>query len=217
MQLQVFCQTDIGLRRDSNEDSFLIDESLGLYVVADGMGGHHGGEVASAMAVQTIRDVVLKSRNDQRKPDYRKILVDAYREASRRIYDRSHNENPELRGMGTTVVAALAAGSTLYVGNVGDSRAYLYSHSRLWQITEDHSLVNEQVRAGILAEKTSQPSPQRTSSPAAWVSNAKSRVTSSNAKCSPGKNTSSVQMGSRASSTTAPSRRFWPAARPSKT
>jgi protein phosphatase len=152
MQLEAFCQTDVGCRRDSNEDSFLIDESLGLYVVADGMGGHRGGEVASAMAVETVREVIFKASTDKRKLSVRQILTAAYAEASRRIFDRSHNQNPELRGMGTTLVVAYFVEGTLYIGNVGDSRAYLYAESKLWQLTEDHSLLNRQLRAGLLAE-----------------------------------------------------------------
>lgn len=153
MQLEVFCQTDIGLRRERNEDSFLVDEQLGLYMVADGMGGHRGGEVASSMAVQTVREFILKAQSDKRKPSPRQLLADAYREASGRIYDHSHNKAPELEGMGTTLVVAYWTNKTLYIANVGDSRAYLYSKSKLWQMTEDHSFVNEQVRAGLLAEK----------------------------------------------------------------
>jgi protein phosphatase len=153
MHLEVFCQTDIGLRREQNQDSYLIDEALGLYVVADGMGGHRGGEVASAMAVQAVREAVARVQNDKRKPHPRQLLAQAYREASHKIYDRSHNESPELQGMGTTLVTALYRDGVMYVANVGDSRAYLFTEGKLWQITEDHSLVNEQIRAGLLTER----------------------------------------------------------------
>lgn len=153
MQIEVYCQTDIGLRRERNEDSFLVDESLGLYLVADGMGGHRGGEVASSMAVQTVRDYIFKAQSDKRKPSPRQLLADSYREASAKIWDHSHNKDPELEGMGTTLVSAYWNNRTLYIANVGDSRAYLFSKSKLWQMTEDHSYVNEQVRAGLLAEK----------------------------------------------------------------
>lgn len=153
MQIEVYCQTDIGLRRERNEDSFLVDETLGLYLVADGMGGHRGGEVASSMAVQTVREHVLKAQSDKRKPTPRQLLADAYREASSKIYDHSHYKVPELEGMGTTLVSAYWSNRILYIANVGDSRAYLFSKSKLWQMTEDHSYVNEQIRAGLLAEK----------------------------------------------------------------
>src|SRR4051812_28704448 len=154
MQIEAHCMTDVGLRRENNQDSFLIDESLGLFLVADGMGGHSGGEVASALAVQTIRDVVLKSAKDNRRILPRQLLSDAYREASHRIYDHARTEgNKKLQGMGTTLVCAYFNRGTLYLGNVGDSRAYLFKKPNLWQVTEDHSLMNEQLRAGIIGEK----------------------------------------------------------------
>jgi serine/threonine protein phosphatase PrpC len=154
MAIQCWCQTDVGLRRESNQDSFLIDEVLGLYVVADGMGGHRGGEVASKLAVETVQAVVKReiAQNGSRKPSARFVLTKAYEEASQRIYDKSQEPASNLQGMGTTLVAALAQGQTVSIANVGDSRAYLYSRGELWQLTEDHSLVNEQIRAGIIAE-----------------------------------------------------------------
>lgn len=154
MTLQAWCQTDVGLRRDNNQDSFLIDESLGLYLVADGMGGHRGGEVASKLAVETVRDVVQQSLREAgaRKPNPRSVIAKAYEAACRAIYDKSAEPGSDLQGMGTTLVAAFVLGDTLYIGNVGDSRAYLFTRDQLWQITEDHSLVNEQLRAGLLKE-----------------------------------------------------------------
>jgi serine/threonine protein phosphatase PrpC len=151
--INCFCQTDVGLRRDQNQDSFLFDESIGIYMVADGMGGHRGGEVASALAVQTVREFILMSREQNRRYGPRELLVRGYEEASARIFDKSHNENPELQGMGTTLVSALRLDTTLYFANVGDSRAYLFAQDRLFQLTEDHSLINEQLRAGLITEE----------------------------------------------------------------
>ena len=146
--------TDVGLRRENNQDSFLIDDSLGLYLVADGMGGHSGGEVASALAVQTVRDVVLKTSKDNRRVSPRQLLAEAYREASHKIYDHARiDSNKKLMGMGTTLVCAYFSRGVLYISNVGDSRAYLFRKPHLWQVTEDHSLLNEQLRAGIIAER----------------------------------------------------------------
>lgn len=154
MTLEAYCQTDIGLRRERNEDSFLIDESLGLFMVADGMGGHRGGEVASRLAVETAREAVLKHSKDSRRMMPRQLLAEAYKEASNRIFDKAHADgNQELHGMGTTLVCAYRFRDTLYIANVGDSRAYLYSDPYLWQLTEDHSLLNEQLRAGIFSER----------------------------------------------------------------
>lgn len=155
LKLSVWCQTDVGLRRENNQDFFLFDETLGLYVVADGMGGHRGGEVASRMAAEVVLEVVRKALQDggSRRINPRLALSNAYEEASRRIYDSSQEPNSDLHGMGTTVVAALYFEDTVYIANVGDSRAYLYSGGQLWQLTEDHSLMNEQLRAGLITEK----------------------------------------------------------------
>jgi len=147
MQIKVWCKTDKGLKRESNQDSYLINETLGLYIVADGMGGHSGGEVASQLAVITAQDVIQKSIGSTKRP--RDLMSKAYTQASQTIFDKAKYENPELGGMGTTMVMALLLNETLYIGNVGDSRAYLYRNPHLWQITEDHSLVNEQIRAGV--------------------------------------------------------------------
>lgn len=149
MQFDAWCKTDKGLRRESNQDSFLINRDYGLFVVADGMGGHSGGEVASSMAVQATEEVVKASKSAGLSP--REILVKSYEEASRRIFDRAAQES-KLSGMGTTMVLGLISGNSAYIGNVGDSRAYLYRRPYLWQITEDHSLLNEQLRAGLIRE-----------------------------------------------------------------
>ncbi len=146
-----FWKTDKGLKRDSNQDSCLCDEELGLYIVADGMGGHSGGEVASKMAIEIIREYI--SANQRSSADPRSLLIKAYAAATERIHEKAQRESPELLGMGTTVVTLWKFGNSIYIGNVGDSRAYLYSGKNLWQLTEDHSLLNEQVRAGILTEE----------------------------------------------------------------
>lgn len=151
MRFEVWAQTDVGLKRDINQDAILVDHDLNLFIVADGMGGHKGGEVAAAMAVDTVQAVILKHQGDT-KLSPRKVLQEAYREASSRIHHKSTFESPDLMGMGTTMVLMWENRGRLYFGNVGDSRAYLYSAPNLWQITEDHSLINEQVRAGVISE-----------------------------------------------------------------
>lgn len=147
MKCEVWTHTDKGLRRESNQDSFLTNFQLGLYLVADGMGGHSGGEVASAMAAQAIEEFV--SENEKKIRSGKELLKAAVEYASASIFDHAQKET-RLMGMGTTVIAALQRGKMLYLANVGDSRAYLYRSGDLWQITEDHSLVNEQLRAGIM-------------------------------------------------------------------
>ncbi|HMN68809.1 MAG TPA: protein phosphatase 2C domain-containing protein, partial [Bdellovibrionales bacterium] len=129
----------------------LVDHDLNLFVVADGMGGHKGGEVASALAVSTVQEIV-SSRAKDTKLSARKVLSEAYREASQRIHHKSTVESPELMGMGTTMVLFWEHEGRIYFGNVGDSRAYMYRSPYLWQLTEDHSLINEQVRAGVISE-----------------------------------------------------------------
>jgi protein phosphatase len=151
--------TDVGQRRDHNEDAHLVDEALGLFIVADGMGGHAGGGTASAIAVETIRTAVAHARaheperfgsggaDDTRAPD---LLRQAVEEACAAIF-KTAQSNPELAGMGTTVTAALVDGRTAFVAHVGDSRCYLLREGRIYQVSEDHSLVNEQLKAGAIS------------------------------------------------------------------
>lgn len=152
MRFDVWAQTDVGLKRDINQDAILVDRDLGLFIVADGMGGHKGGEVASALAVETVQETIGRRIHDT-KLSPRKLLQEAYREASGRIHHKSTFESPDLMGMGTTMVLMWEFRGRLYIGNVGDSRAYLFRAPHLWQLTEDHSLINEQVRAGVISEE----------------------------------------------------------------
>lgn len=151
MQLDAAGTTDIGLKRESNQDNFLIDLDLGLYIVADGMGGHRGGEVASRLAVETIRNVIKDSKEKEKENDVRpgELLQRAYQEACRIIFAQSR-ANSDLEGMGTTVVTVLQRDNSLFIANVGDSRAYLVKAPYIWQITDDHSLLNEQIRSGAV-------------------------------------------------------------------
>lgn len=147
MQAKAWVKTDPGLKRENNQDSFLYEKGLGLFIVADGMGGHKGGEVASAMACESVKDVFSNPNNQHLNP--RDLLRFAYIEASSRIFDYA-KANPEFHGMGTTMVMAHFVKNTLFIANVGDSRCYMVRGGLMWQMTEDHSLMNEQVRAGIL-------------------------------------------------------------------
>jgi serine/threonine protein phosphatase PrpC len=149
--------TDVGRKRDHNEDSFLVSERLGLFVVADGMGGHAGGGIASRLAVQAIESQMSQARQaDPSSGDavkdgsnLRDSLVKAFAEACRLIY-REAQGDPALQGMGTTATVAAVDGSTAFIAHVGDSRCYLVRNKRIYQITEDHSLVNEQLKAGAM-------------------------------------------------------------------
>ncbi len=151
--------TDVGLKRGHNEDNFLINEELNLFVVADGMGGHAGGEYASAISVNTVEEIVTDlelhgAPIDVEDPDdpvdlTRERLRYAIRLAGRRIYEKAQEE-PEYNGMGTTAVALLVENGNAFIAHVGDSRLYLHRNGQTDQLTEDHSLVNEKLRAGLI-------------------------------------------------------------------
>ncbi|MBX3020807.1 MAG: Stp1/IreP family PP2C-type Ser/Thr phosphatase [Bdellovibrionales bacterium] len=152
MRFEVWAQTDVGLKRDINQDAILVDHDSNLFIVADGMGGHKGGEVASALAVETVQEIIAKRRVEP-KQSPRKVLSECYREASSRIHHKSTHESPDLMGMGTTMVLFWEFKGRIYIGNVGDSRCYVFIDQNMWQLTEDHSLINEQVRAGVISEE----------------------------------------------------------------
>jgi protein phosphatase len=147
------------MKREHNEDSWLVNEDLGLYVVCDGMGGHAGGETASRLAVQTIERELLGARMRPDDPfasaapladaPVAAALREAIEGACAAVY-RTSKANPELQGMGTTCIVLLLQGDMAILGHVGDSRAYALREGEVVQLTEDHSLVNEQVRAGLL-------------------------------------------------------------------
>jgi PPM family protein phosphatase len=144
--------TDVGRRREHNEDSLLVDQELGLFVVADGMGGHAGGGTASSIAVSTIQKSVRAASQAPEASPFSTVLRLAVEDACRAIY-RAAQEDPSLAGMGTTVTAALVVGHNAYVAHVGDSRCYLVRSGRIFQLSEDHSLVNEQLKAGAITEE----------------------------------------------------------------
>jgi PPM family protein phosphatase len=159
MMIQARGQTDVGQKRDHNEDSFLVDGDLSLFIVADGMGGHAGGGTASRIAVETIQSRVRTAREG--KPDLfrpevpleesqlREVLREAVEGACQSIYQAAQGD-PALAGMGTTVTALALAGPNAFVAHVGDSRCYLARHGHIYQVSEDHSLVNEQLKAGAI-------------------------------------------------------------------
>ncbi len=161
MQLESYACTDAGPVREQNEDSFLVDKETGIFVVADGMGGHAAGEVASLMAVETIHSILV-GRED---PDETRLVRDveeidesdrlrerlryAMNQASISIR-RESESRPETRGMGTTVVVLVVEGDHAHLAHVGDSRAYLYRNGRLVRLTRDHSVVQQEIDAGRL-------------------------------------------------------------------
>ena len=133
MRLVTGAATDVGRVRDGNEDAYLVDDASGLVAVADGMGGHRAGEVASATAIEALRASITSGRP----------LRESIEDANDAVFAKSHTDD-ELSGMGTTLtVGTLIAGNTLLLGHVGDSRAYLLHDGELRQVTNDHSLVEE--------------------------------------------------------------------------
>lgn len=149
MKIKAYGKTDVGRKRQINQDSILVNARHNIYAVADGMGGHKGGEVASAMAIETLQEVLVHEASTSSPIESR--LETAYKLANDRIFETSHKAgNKDLEGMGTTMVAFYATQHKIFISNVGDSRAYLFRSNKIWQITEDHSLVQEQIRAGLI-------------------------------------------------------------------
>src|SRR5688572_19516421 len=153
--------SDVGRVREQNEDSFLIADDRGLYIVADGMGGHLGGQMASSLAVKTMNEALDEIDKDIRagagvepleSSPVPRLLADAVRRACNAIYAAAQ-EDPELSGMGTTVTALVVQSGRAFIAHVGDSRCYLQRGDRIIQITDDHSLVNEQIKAGLITRE----------------------------------------------------------------
>ena len=148
--------TDIGRKRKTNQDSFYMGNALKLFVVADGMGGHNGGDIASQMAVKVLPDYVLK--NIEMEPVL--LLTGSMKETNRSIkhFGETHSE---LSGMGTTIVSFLFKGHNIYVGNIGDSRGYLINQKKIFQLTRDHSLVQEKLNYGVYDREQAALDPQK--------------------------------------------------------
>ncbi|MBN2418516.1 MAG: serine/threonine-protein phosphatase [Deltaproteobacteria bacterium] len=156
--------TDVGLRRDGNEDSFSIDDSLGLYIVADGMGGHLAGEVASRISVDIINksfqkcmeedadEAMIYGGPDESLSKEGNYILGGIRLANKVVYEMAL-EQKQYQGMGTTVVVLLVTPSMIIAANVGDSRIYLVRGGELEMLSRDHSIVAEQVALGMMTEE----------------------------------------------------------------
>ena len=138
-------QTDNGLVRDHNEDAIGCNEDIALAILADGMGGHRGGEMASAITVSTLLELISNETVKHSTAD--RLLHNAITQANKNVYNSSKT-NPHYRGMGTTIVAVLFYDNCFTVAHVGDSRLYRLRNGQLEQITRDHSFVQEQIELG---------------------------------------------------------------------
>src|ERR1700736_1713903 len=153
--LEAFGLSDVGCVRINNEDYCLLAQELGLYLVADGMGGAQAGEHASKLAAETVAEFVWKT--NRRDPE---MLAQAFEEANRRVMDAA-SADAALEGMGTTLVAALECGQNLIIASVGDSRAYVQTDGKLLVITEDQTWVHEVGRRLGLDEDSLKSHPMR--------------------------------------------------------
>ena len=170
MNLRTSGISDIGLQREGNEDSLLVEDSLGLYIVADGMGGHLAGEVASKVAVEMINKSYRKwlmsetpedelfgypDRSLSRPGNY---ILSSIRLANRVIYEMAV-EYDQYHGMGTTVSIVLVTSGLVVAANVGDSRIYMVRDGRLERLSKDHTIVSEQVEMGVMSAEEAAVSP----------------------------------------------------------
>ncbi|TXI15509.1 MAG: Stp1/IreP family PP2C-type Ser/Thr phosphatase [Roseateles sp.] len=153
MSLEFFSATDVGRARANNEDSVALDEAAGLAVLADGMGGYNAGEVASQMLTSFIATELgrwlKEAGRSARAPEVRRAMDICVDNANRAIFNAA-NTNPRYAGMGTTLVLGVFRPEGLLLGHVGDSRGYRLRDGQLTQITRDHSLLQEQIDAGLL-------------------------------------------------------------------
>jgi serine/threonine protein phosphatase PrpC len=167
LKLNIAGQTDKGLIRPNNEDDYFLDSKHGLLAVADGMGGHASGEIASKIAVDVLRDYFQKvsegnapligSCYDENYSDATNQLCSAIQLANTAIHEAAKS-NPDLHGMGTTMAAILIQGKHLSIAHVGDSRIYLVRAGEIEQLTDDHTLVYEQVKRDLISKEEAEQS-----------------------------------------------------------
>jgi serine/threonine protein phosphatase PrpC len=170
MKIASFGGTDTGKQRNNNEDAYLLNDALCLYVVADGVGGNEGGEVASRIAVETLAEGLpdLLGEGDRTPPLACALSADpslsalehAFTLSNRRIR-QVREQRPEISSMGTTLTALLVRKGRAFIAHVGDSRAYLFRAGAFRQLTNDHSIVAQQVLAGAITPEQARRSPYR--------------------------------------------------------
>jgi serine/threonine protein phosphatase PrpC len=170
MRIEAFARTDTGPVRENNEDHFSLDLDTGLFIVADGMGGHAAGEVASSLAVQTVRSVILEAHDPDETRLNRDIIDEeesirerlryAMNQACVRIRQEAF-DNPIHRGMGTTLTILLIEDGIAHFSHVGDSRLYLFRNGSLRRLTRDHTVVQNEIDAGRLTPELARIAPHK--------------------------------------------------------
>ena len=162
--MNVYGQTHIGLVRENNQDALeygTLSNTAQYAVVCDGMGGANGGNIASKIAVEVIGSRIRDGYHESQAPgSVEHLLTSAMATANAGVYDRAQRD-PELSGMGTTVVAVITCGHTAYISHVGDSRLYLYREGKLSQITRDHSVVQNLIESGQITEEEARSHPRK--------------------------------------------------------
>lgn len=160
-----FGATDVGKKRDENQDSFFVhsfDNKVGFAIICDGMGGQSGGNIASSMACSIISEKLLKETSLENATDeqIKELLIESVSIANTEVYQTSLTQSG-CKGMGTTLVLLLVIESRVYIAHIGDSRAYIYKDGELFQLTRDHSLVQELVEQGKITEDDAKTHPNK--------------------------------------------------------
>lgn len=164
--MKVGAYTDIGKVRQVNEDSFYIPQDISkdipLFIVADGMGGHNAGEIASSLAINTVASYISEKFQEcvKDRQNILRLLTEGILRANHVIYEKSLNDS-SLEGMGTTLVAVLVYNNRLFIGHVGDSRIYVARRNKIYQLTRDHSYVEQLVKSGTITREQAANHPQK--------------------------------------------------------
>jgi len=163
--MKVFAKSDIGRAREMNQDAYYASQpsdTVGLYIVADGMGGYNGGEIASSLAVTATKDFIENNfaETEHTKEKLQELVKNAIEYANMLVYEKS-KEIPELQGMGTTIEVALVYNNRVYIGHVGDSRIYRIRKEFIRKLTTDHSYVQKLVKDGTISKEEATHHPKK--------------------------------------------------------
>lgn len=158
VSLKSWAHSDLGRRRSNNEDAYFHDGDLGLFMVADGMGGHKGGDFASRLAIEVASETYRELRAKNSPLD--EALAEGFAKAAKTVHQESLH-HASLRGMGTTLSALAFDNDRAFAGHIGDSRIYRLRDTNFFQLTNDHSLVNEHVQAGVISQEEARKSALR--------------------------------------------------------